>query len=217
MGAVIALKGFSPVNWGVFFGKIVIPSLLAPFIGMLAGVLMMTLTYLRFGNFSPSKVNNVFKRLQLLSASLMAFSHGSNDAQKSMGIITMALVSMGLLNTFSVPLWVKLACATMMALGTAAGGWRIIRTMGMKMVKLRPVQGFAAETSAAFTILGASHLGMPISTTYVITSSIMGVGISKRLSNVRWNVIGQILLAWLFTIPISALISAVIYLLLKLI
>ncbi len=211
LGAVIALKGLKPVNWSVFWFKIVIPSIMAPLIGMTAGWILMTLTYLLLANTSPSKANSIFKRLQLLSASLMAFSHGSNDAQKSMGIITMALVSMNIISSFKVPLWVKLACAIMMALGTAAGGWRIIRTMGMRMVKLKPVQGFAAETSAASAILLASHLGMPISTTYVITSSIMGVGMSKKLSSLRWNVVFNIFLAWLLTIPISALIAGLIY------
>jgi PiT family inorganic phosphate transporter len=145
----------------------------------------------------------------------MAFTHGSNDAQKSMGIITMALVSMGILKQPDVPLWVMAACATAMGLGTMAGGWRIIRTMGHRIVRLQPVHGFAAETSAATVILIATHFKMPVSTTHTIAGSIFGVGASKRLSAVRWIVAQNMVVAWVLTLPSAAAVSALVYLVLK--
>jgi len=207
IGSVVTSYGLGLVNWKIFLYKIVLPSIIAPFLGVLAAFTLMTITYWIFWKTPPAKANKLFRHLQLLSASLMAFSHGSNDAQKSMGIITMALVSMGALHHFQVPLWVKILCALMMALGTAAGGWRIIRTMGMKMVKIKPYQGFVAETSAAGVIMGASFLGMPISTTYVITSAIMGVGMSKKITAVKWSIVANIIAAWILTIPMSAIIG----------
>jgi PiT family inorganic phosphate transporter len=142
----------------------------------------------------------------------MAFSHGSNDAQKSMGIITLALLSAGLIPSAEVPTWVIGACAVAMGLGTAVGGWRIVRTLGMKIVKLEPVHGFAAETAAATVLMFTAHIGLPVSTTHTITSSVMGVGAIKRLSAVRWGVTRRILYAWLFTLPGAAIISTAIYL-----
>jgi PiT family inorganic phosphate transporter len=141
----------------------------------------------------------------------MAFSHGTADAQKSMGVITMALLSYGMIPSFEVPTWVKLACAISMGLGTAAGGWRIIKTIGSDFVKLQPVHGFCVETASAGVILGASSMGMPVSTTHVITSAILGVGLSKRMSAVNWNVAKRILIAWILTIPASALVAYCIY------
>jgi PiT family inorganic phosphate transporter len=151
--------------------------------------------------------NRGFRRLQLISSGFMAFSHGANDAQKAMGIITLALVSAGAISTVEVPTWVILACAVAMGLGTAAGGWRIVRTLGMRIVKMEPVHGFAAETSAALVLLGTAHFGMPVSTTHTITSSIMGVGSAKRLSAVRWGVTMRIVYAWLFTLPGAGLVA----------
>ena len=153
--------------------------------------------------------------MQVLSAAYMAFSHGSNDAQKTMGIMTLALVTAGVIPTFDVPLWVILLAASAISLGTAAGGWRIIRTMGTKVVKLDPVHGFAAETTAASVIFGASHFGMPVSTTHVISSAIMGVGSSDRLRTVNWSVARSIVTAWIFTIPASGFTAAVAYLILN--
>jgi PiT family inorganic phosphate transporter len=158
---------------------------------------------------SPAgKVNRWFKHMQLVSASFMALSHGSNDAQKAMGIITMALVGAGFLHPvgkdFPVPSWVVFLCASAMALGTSAGGWRIIKTMGVKMIRLQPVHGFAAETAASAVILTATHFGAPVSTTHVISSSIMGVGSAKRASAVRWEIAGQMGMAWILTIPCTA-------------
>jgi PiT family inorganic phosphate transporter len=166
---------------------------------------------------SPRRINDRFRRLQVLSATYMALSHGSNDAQKTMGIMTLALFSTGAIHDKTVPVWVILMAATAMSLGTAAGGWRIMKTMGQKVVKLDPVHGFAAETTAATIILGAAHLGMPVSTTHVISSAIMGVGTSDRASAVHWGVARSIATAWILTIPCSALIAAAAYFLLQLI
>jgi PiT family inorganic phosphate transporter len=163
-----------------------------------------------FGRSTPTLVSNLFGRLQILSAAYMAFSHGSNDAQKTMGIITMALVSYYKLPEFHIPFWVIVMCATAMALGTAFGGWRIIKTLGTRIVHLKPIHGFAAETSAATVIEIASRIGLPLSTTHVISSTIMGVGASKRLSAVKWGIGGNIILAWVLTLPACALIAWVV-------
>jgi len=171
----------------------------------------MVLIYWVFRNKAPSGLNKNFRRLQVVSAALMAFSHGTADAQKSMGVITLALVSYGTLKTFAVPWEVMVACATAMAFGTAAGGWRIIKTVGSDFVKLQPVHGFCVETASAGVILGASAFGMPTSTTHVITSTILGVGLSKRLNAVNWNVAKRILIAWVLTIPASALVAYLTY------
>jgi PiT family inorganic phosphate transporter len=154
-----------------------------------------------FCNTSPGVLNKHFGRLQILSSGFMAFSHGMNDAQKAMGVITLALVSGGYLTSIEVPLWVILSCALAMGMGTAMGGWRVIKTLGHQMMKLQPVHGFAAETAAIAVIGGASSLGLPVSTTHVITTCIMGVGATKRISAVRWGGAGKILMAWLFTLP----------------
>ncbi len=158
------------------------------------------------------RVNVAFRKLQLLSAAAMAFTHGTNDAQKAMGIIALALITYGKLSAHgavvAVPIWVKLACATAMGLGSMSGGWKIIRTMGTKIVKLRPIHGFAAETAAAIVLFTTAHLGVPVSTTHVISGAIMGVGASMNVSAVRWGVAGNILVAWILTIPVSALLAA---------
>ncbi|MGZ6314633.1 MAG: anion permease, partial [Candidatus Limnocylindrales bacterium] len=161
---------------------------------------------------SPKRINDRFRRLQILSATYMALSHGSNDAQKTMGIMTLALFSAGAIHDKTVPVWVILLAATAMSLGTAAGGWRIMKTMGQRVVKLDPVHGFAAETTAASIILGASHFGMPVSTTHVISSAIMGVGASDRVHAVHWAVARSIVTAWILTIPCAAAIAAISYL-----
>ena len=202
-------------DYGVFnfagLEKIFLALLLSPILGMFTGVVLMILLLHIFGRCAPATLNRYFKRLQIMSASFMAFSHGSNDAQKSMGIITLALVAGGVLPELVVPTWVKLSCATAMALGTAVGGWRIIKTVGRKVMELKPIHGFAAETAAALVIQGATHVGAPVSTTHVISSSIMGVGLSHRLTAVRWGVVGQILLAWILTLPLCYLFGATAY------
>lgn len=191
--------------------KVFVALLISPIAGFIAAWLFMVLLYHVFGRVPPRKLNHPFRRLQVLSAAFMAFSHGTNDAQNAMGLITMALVASGYLASFVVPVWVKLVCAAFMALGTAAGGWRIIRTIGRNIMELQPIHGFAAETSAASVVQACSHLGAPISTTHVISSAIMGVGVSRRLSAVRWKVVGNILGAWILTMPMAALVAMVSY------
>ncbi len=210
VGAGMARMGTAAVQ-GAGLMKIVKSLVVSPLVGFFASFVVMIAILWITRRSKPLRVSRVFRRLQMLSAGFMALSHGSNDAQKTMGIITMSLVAYGALaktgDKFQVPLWVVLACALAMAAGTAAGGIRIIRTMGTKIIDLKPIHGFAAETSAAITILTASFLGMPVSTTHVITGCIMGAGASQRVSAVRWGVTTRILWAWVLTIPVSAAVS----------
>jgi inorganic phosphate transporter, PiT family len=204
IGASVAAVGAGALKVDGIVGKVLIPLVVSPVLGIVIGfVLMVTLLNL-FRRAHPRRINERFRRLQVLSAAYMAFSHGSNDAQKTMGVMTIALVTAGILPEPVVPLWIILLAASAISLGTAAGGWRIIRTMGQKVVKLDPVHGFAAETTAASIILGASAFGIPVSTTHVISTAIMGVGASDRFSAVRWGVAGDIVVAWILTIPASA-------------
>jgi PiT family inorganic phosphate transporter len=209
VGAAIATAGTSVIiQKGVY--KVVTGLILSPLIGFILSFLLMTLLLWLFGRSTPTLVTNLFGRLQIISAAYMAFSHGSNDAQKTMGIITMALVSYYKLPEFHIPLWVIAMCAMAMAFGTAVGGWRIIKTLGVRLVHLKPIHGFAAETSAATVIEIASRIGLPLSTTHVISSTIMGVGASKRLSAVKWGIGGNIVLAWVFTLPVCAILAWVV-------
>jgi inorganic phosphate transporter, PiT family len=192
--------------------------ILSPVLGFAGGLVLMILLIWTVRGLRPARVNRSFRALQLGSAGFMAFAHGSNDAQKSMGIIALALIAYAAKegraeagHALTVPWWVIVACATAMGLGTASGGWRIMKTMGHRIIKLRPINGFAAETSAAAVILIATWLKAPVSTTHVISSSIMGVGAAKRISAVRWGVAQNMLVAWLLTLPISAAISALVY------
>ncbi len=203
IGAVIAASGTGALNMDGIVQKVMVPLVSSPIIGVVMGFLFMVVLLNVFRRAQPRRLNERFRRLQVLSATFMAFSHGSNDAQKTMGIMTLALVAAGVLDSPEVPLPVILVAATAISLGTMAGGWRIIRTMGQRVVKLDPVHGFAAETTAAAIIFGASQLGVPVSTTHVISSAIMGVGTSDRLSAVRWGVAGNIVVAWVLTIPAS--------------
>jgi PiT family inorganic phosphate transporter len=164
---------------------------------------------------TPARVSRVFGKLQILSAGFMAFNHGRNDAQKCMGIISLALVLAAPQKEFSVPFWVIAACAAAMGLGTMSGGWRIIHTMGSKMIRLQPVQGFAAETTASLILAVTAHFGIPVSTTHVISTSIMGAGATKRLSAVRWGVVGSIVWAWVLTLPLTFMLSGGLFLLYK--
>lgn len=194
--------------------KIILALILSPVIGFVLGYIIMSILYFIFRDKSPSKINNNFRKLQVLSASFLAFNHGSNDAQKSMGIITLALVAAGFQTTMDVPLWVKMGCATAIALGTAVGGWRIIHTLSGKIFKIEPINGFAADMSSSIVIWTATALPglqLPISTTHVVSGSIMGVGAAKRISAVRWGVAQQMVTAWLLTIPCTALASALIF------
>ncbi|RNC70692.1 MAG: inorganic phosphate transporter [Desulfuromonadales bacterium] len=210
MGAVIAHSGTAALHWSGL-KKIILSLVISPVVGTAIGFVVMVIMLWSFRSSSPHSINKHFRRLQVLSAAFMAFSHGTADAQKSMGVITMALISYGSLSTFTVPTWVKVTCAVAMGLGTAGGGWRIIKTVGKDFVKLQPVHGFCVETASAGVILGASSIGMPVSTTHVITSTILGVGLSKRMSAVNWNVAGRILTAWVLTIPASAMVAFATY------
>jgi inorganic phosphate transporter, PiT family len=209
LGAVIVSVGLDAINVEGVRDKVLLPLVLSPVLGITIGFLFMVVLLNVFRRSHPQRLNARFRRLQVVSAAYMAFSHGSNDAQKTMGIMTLALFTAGVIPDQHIPLWVILLAATAISLGTAAGGWRIIRTMGQKVVKLDPVHGFAAETTAATIIFTASHFGMPVSTTHVISSAIMGVGSSDRLSAVRWGVAGNIVIAWVLTIPASAFVAGV--------
>ncbi len=210
VGAVLVARGYEALKVeGIL--KIVAALVCSPLIAMLTGLIIMSGLFWIFGKKAPHRINPKFKRLQVLTAAMMAFSHGSNDAQKAMGIITLTLVSTGYLTSLEVPLWVKMAAATAMGLGTAAGGWRIIRTMGTKIFKLEPISGFAADLNSSIVIFGATLLHLPVSTTHVVSGSIMGVGTAKRISAVRWGVAQQMLMAWVLTIPCTAMVSAFTY------
>ena len=215
LGSTAVAAGVGTWNIGGVVEKVIVPLVSSPILGFLLGFGLMVLLLNVFRRAHPGRMNDSFRRLQVLSAAYMAFSHGSNDAQKTMGIITLSLVAAGLATDIHPPIWVILLAATAMSLGTAVGGWRIIRTMGTRVVKLDPVHGFAAETAAASIIFGASHLGMPVSTTHVISSGIMGVGSTGRLSAVRWGVARSILVAWVLTLPAAGIAAAISYLVLR--
>jgi inorganic phosphate transporter, PiT family len=204
----------SLVEWKGILNKVIYPLFASPIAGLIIGYLLMMSLAAVFSHFHPRGAGKTFKSLQLLSSAAMAFAHGQNDAQKSMGVITLALVTHGFLphsKDPEIPKWVMLSCATVMGLGTSAGGWRIIRTMGHRIIRLEPVNGFAAETAGASVILTASHFGMPVSTTHCIAGSIFGVGAAKRLNAVRWQVAINMVIAWLVTIPAAALVSGLAY------
>ena len=211
LGAVAAAAGFGAWKIDGIVNKVLIPLVSSPIAGFLIGLGVMIMIFNLFKRVHPKKMNDRFRRLQVVSAGFMAFSHGSNDAQKTMGVMTLALLSAGIIDEFKVPLWVIVVAASAMSLGTAAGGWRIIKTMGTKVVKLDPVHGFAAETTAASVIFGASLLGMPVSTTHVISSAIMGTGSSDRFNAIRWVVARNIGVAWVLTIPATAMTAALAY------
>lgn len=225
-GAVVARGGFSAFYWHTLYKKVLVPLVTAPTVGFFFGLSLMILILWVVRRTRAALVNAASRRLQLVSASMMAFAHGSNDAQKSMGIITLALAAYAAAGHASlpswvlppmkggspgVPLWVIVSCAAAIALGTAAGGQRIIKTMGSRIIRISPIQGFAAETAGGLTIIAASRLGVPVSTTHCISACIMGVGAAKRISAVRWGVAGNILTAWVLTLPISAAVAWILY------
>jgi PiT family inorganic phosphate transporter len=222
-GAVVVHAGWSAFKWGNLVEKVLVPLVLSPVMGFVVALSLMILIVWAVRKMRPRNVVRLARRAQLVSACTMAFSHGSNDAQKVMGVITLSLVSYvtsgnrlpALIapaqhgSTFDVPRWVMLACATAIALGTAAGGKRIIKTMGSKIIKIAPLQGFASDTAGTATILTASYLGVPVSTTHCTNACIMGVGASRRVSSVRWGVARRIVFAWVITLPASAAFAAV--------
>ncbi|MDY3740689.1 MAG: inorganic phosphate transporter [Selenomonadaceae bacterium] len=192
-------------------GKIVIALVASPVVGGIIGFIIMSIMFRVFHGANPSKTNARFKKMQIITAATMAFSHGSNDAQKSMGIITLALVSGGVLTEFEVPDIVKILCATAMAVGTSVGGWSIIKTVGGKIFKLEPINGFAADLNSSIVVFTATLLHLPVSTTHVVSGSIMGVGAAKRINAVRWGVAQQMVMAWVLTIPCTAVMGALAY------
>lgn len=210
IGAVLVSKGSEALNLAGI-GKIILSLVLSPIVALVSGYIIMILLLWIFGRYAPYSLNTGFKRMQLLSASMMSFAHGSNDAQKAMGIITLTLLSTGQIASLDVPTWVKFACASAMGLGTAAGGMRIIKTMGTKIFKMEPINGFAADLNSSLVIFSATLLHLPVSTTHVVSGSIMGVGSAKRVRAVHWNVAQQMLYAWVLTIPLSALVSGTVY------
>ena len=210
---LVAIGSGAINNTGV--EKVIVFMVLSPIIGMVAAFILTTAVIRTFYRSPPTRINKYFKKLQLFSAFFYSVTHGTNDAQKTMGIVTVLLVAYGSLSTFAVPLWVILACHISISLGTFLGGWRIVKTMAQKITKLRPYQGFCAETSGGLVLILTAWLGVPVSTTHVISSSIMGVGATDKLSAVRWGVARKIVGAWVLTIPASALIASITYMIVK--
>jgi PiT family inorganic phosphate transporter len=208
LGATLVASGLGAFNVGGIVGKVLIPMVASPLLGFVGAFGLMILIYWAFRKVRRRPLGRVFKRVQVVSAGFMAFSHGSNDAQKTMGIVTLALFSAGVIPDVTVPTWVIVLAATALSLGTAIGGWRIMRTMGHRVADLEPVHGFAAETTAATILFTTAHLGIPVSTTHVISSAIMGVGSSRGPRGVRWGVARNILVAWVLTIPAAASVAA---------
>ena len=209
LGAVVMAAGWKAIELPGLI-KTLVSLFSSPIIGLVAGFLIIRVVLLLSWQATP-RINGFFKRSQIITGIVLALSHGANDAQKTMGVITLALVTSGYLKEFAVPKWVVLLCATMIALGTSIGGWRLIRTLGGKIYKIRPVDGFASQLSSAIVILGNSLVGGPVSTTQVVSSAIMGVGAGERANKVRWGVAQEIVMAWLFTIPATALFAAGLY------
>ncbi|GGH10030.1 inorganic phosphate transporter [Paenibacillus segetis] len=209
-GAVLVGAGSEKLNWSGFT-TIIEALLLSPLLAFAIGYIVMTILKYVFAKRSPHNVNKGFRSMQIITAAIQSFTHGTNDAQKAMGIITFALVTAKYQDHMEVPLWVKLAAATAMALGTSIGGWKIIKTMGTKIFKIEPINGFAADITSASIIFGATLIHLPVSTTHAITSAILGVGSAKRFSAVKWSLAGRIVISWVITIPIAGLLAGGIY------
>jgi PiT family inorganic phosphate transporter len=209
-GSAVAAAGWDVIQWDGLWDKVVKPSLLAPTLGFATALALMFAIVWLIRRRSPSRINRVFRRAQIVSGSFVAFTHGTNDAQKTMGIIALALIASGHLDAeeFDVPVWVIASAATAMALGTYAGGWRIIKTLGTRIAKIDPPQGFAAQTACAGILWTTAHFGFPVSTTHTISGCVMGAGASRRLSAVRWGVAGNIVAAWILTLPAAGLVGA---------
>ncbi|MFE6168253.1 anion permease [Viridibacillus arvi] len=214
-GAAIAAAGFAVLNYEGFI-KIIKALIYSPFIAIVAGFIMMSIFKVLFKDLNLYRTNKGFRRLQIFTAAVQSFTHGTNDAQKSMGIITMALIAAGLQTGDDIPMWVRIAAATAMGLGTSIGGYKIIKTVGGKIMKIRPVNGAAADLASAAVIFGATQLHLPVSTTHVISSAIMGVGSAQRVKGVKWGVAKKIVLTWIITLPTSAIMGAAIFFVLNL-
>lgn len=213
-GAAIAAAGFQSLNYGGFL-KILQALILSPLLAFGVGFIVYSIFKIFFKNFNLTKTNRNFRFLQIGTAALQAFTHGTNDAQKAMGIITMALIANNYVATDDIPFWVQFSCALAMALGTSVGGWKIIKTVGGKIMKIRPVNGVAADLTGALIIFGATFIHLPVSTTHVISSSILGVGASHRVKGVRWDTAQRMVITWVITLPISALLAGIIYFILN--
>jgi inorganic phosphate transporter, PiT family len=213
VGAAFVANGADAVNGDGLVEKVIVPGLVAPVLAFVVAGVAILVTYRIVGRLRPGSVNRSYRHGQLVSASMFSLAHGTNDAQKTMGIITLALIAHGDLSaeSFDVPTWVIVSSAAAIALGTYTGGWRIIRTVGTRIIKMDPAQGFSAQSSGAAVVLAASHLGYPLSTTHVISGAVMGAGAAKRLSAVRWGVAGNIAIAWVLTLPAAALIGGLVY------
>lgn len=214
-GAAISASGFGVLNYTGFM-KILQALVFSPFIALAIGFIVMTIFGYVFKNFNLSKTNKGFRNVQIATAALQSYTHGTNDAQKAMGIITMALIASGYHASEDIPMWVRISAAVAMGIGTSVGGWKIIKTVGGKIMKIRPVNGAAADLSSAMIIFGATTLHLPVSTTHVISSAIMGVGSAQRVKGVKWGVAQRIVLTWIITLPISALIAGIAYQILNL-
>jgi PiT family inorganic phosphate transporter len=217
MGSGIAYGGISILKWDVLIKKVFLGIILAPAVGFIAGGIILFTMFWLFQKVRPKTVNNIFRRGQILSASFMAFTHGMNDAQNAMGVITAALLSAKYITEFRVPFWVIVGSGTFMGLGTFMGGRRVMKTLGWKVAKLQPIHGFSAETGSAIVIIINSFLGMPISTTHVVASAVMGSTAIQKLSQIRWLIAGRMIVAWIVTIPGAGIVGALAYLLLGLI
>jgi PiT family inorganic phosphate transporter len=211
IGAMLVAHGPAFVQGKGILLKVVVPGLISPLTGLVVGFFVMLALYWLFRAWAPTRLNRTFRGAQVLSAAFVSFSHGANDSQKTMGVITLALVASGHLHQFAVPPWVIVASALAIALGTYSGGWRIIRTVGQRIFRLQPISGFAAQSAAATVLLVASLKGLPVSTTHVLNGAVMGVGSTRRVSAVRWGVAGNIVTAWVLTIPCAATMAALIY------
>ena len=211
VGAALVQSGVKGVEWSGVWHKVIVPGALSPVIGFAAAFVLLVLIYRLFFRITPGVGNRSFRYGQLVSGTFVAFTHGANDAQKTMGVIALALFTNGNISTFYIPTWVKIAAGLTIAAGTYAGGWRIIRTLGQRVYKMQPEHGFAAQLAAGSTLWAGTRLGFPISTTHVVTGSVMGAGATRRFSAVKWGVAGNIVSAWLLTIPAAAVVAAALY------
>jgi PiT family inorganic phosphate transporter len=211
VGAGLVQSGANGILWHGIWEKVVVPGALSPALGFAGAFLLIVLLYRLFFGISPGTANRGFRLGQLASGTWVAFTHGANDAQKTMGVIALALYANGTISSFYIPAWVKVAAGLTIAAGTYAGGWRIIRTLGQRIYKMQPEHGFAAQLAAGSTLYAGTHFGFPISTTHVVTGSVMGAGATRRVSAVRWGVAGNIVVAWLLTLPAAGLVAAALY------